>query len=600
MNSAWRLTTAQLDAAALHRGDRRGRVHHHQPEQAEHADGADQQRLGGRSDATAPRPRDEPRCDRASSAAGCASSRCASRPGRRCGRRCAAVDDRSPSSRPTGSTVGVDGRGVRVRCGGSWCSSTLLTQHERRGRGRRSRRRARRRSRTSRTTHIRARAAPRRRRGRSSAAARTAASIEAASAEGRPGNAATTSGPASPIPTTARTRSRRRAERPTGRGPCCDRRRSAPPSRSRRPRPASRAARWPWSRRTSARHRARRPAAPGATGRGSCRSAVRTPARSAPPASAVAAAAEHVRPVVGQGAPQLVDARAARRRRVRAARRRPRGSPAAAPSAPAPSPKRTARGPSGPIGQRSQHDRVLGVGDRHVVGALVGPDPRLRAAGRPPASSCTSRWSSAKFSQVATVGRNRRLCARRNDEASTTNTSVAGSSIAATSGTSVLPTAALRTPDASSIASTSVVTVVLPLVPVIGQHRPVVPGLGQVELAEDGHAGVAGGGEQRGDVRAARASARRHRPSPTSCVELRRGRVAAPSGPRPRSTPRQVAQLLGDRRQADRVAVVGSAPPRGHVRTSARATAVLVTPMPCTRKRRSARSSRLIRALPRG
>ncbi|CAB4564815.1 unannotated protein [freshwater metagenome] len=80
---------------------------------------------------------------------------------------------------------------------------------------------------------------------------------------------------------------------------------------------------------------------------------------------------------------------------------------------------------------------------------------------------CASRWSGAKFSHTATEGRNQRVVAKRNEEASTTKTSISGSEIASTKGVSVLPQAIDRTPEARSIAVTMVVTVVFPSVPVM-------------------------------------------------------------------------------------------------------------------------------------
>src|SRR3546814_20840703 len=61
-----------------------------------------------------------------------------------------------------------------------------------------------------------------------------------------------------------------------------------------------------------------------------------------------------------------------------------------------------------------------------------------------PSDAWLSRWSGARFNHVPTSGAKCFEWSSRNDEAPTTNTSVAGSAMAATSGTSVLPTAADR------------------------------------------------------------------------------------------------------------------------------------------------------------
>ena len=101
------------------------------------------------------------------------------------------------------------------------------------------------------------------------------------------------------------------------------------------------------------------------------------------------------------------------------------------------------------------------------------------------------------MSHAATAGSKRSVWASLNDDASTTKTSGTGSSIAATSGTSTLPATPARTPDASSIAATHDVTVVLPSVPVTARTGRRSQLAGEVELAADGGTVVAGGGEDR-------------------------------------------------------------------------------------------------------
>ena len=204
-----------------------------------------------------------------------------------------------------------------------------------------------------------------------------------------------------------------------------------------------------------------------------------------PPCTTVARGRQRVGEVVRERRGAARRPRRARRRcRARAGRRRARWS-------------RGGVEPEGDLARAAPwrscagHDRVVGVADRDLV-RRSGPSraaPWRRRSRRGVAWLPTgSRWSGARLSQVPTSGANRCEWSSRNDDASTTNTSTAGSSIAATSGTSVLPTATARRPPASSIARASSVTVVLPSVPVTATTRPVVPPGRQVELRQHGHA----------------------------------------------------------------------------------------------------------------
>ena len=245
-----------------------------------------------------------------------------------------------------------------------------------------------------------------------------------------------------------------------------------------------RGARWPSSRRTSA----RRPASPTSSTRwGSPRKARSAVAdaveRRRRRATAVAAAASALAHVVGEGAGQLVDAR-------RATSPVGEHEPVAVDAvvgAGASRPKVTVRAPR--RRELRHHDRVVGVGD----GDAVGPPGRPRCGPWPP------RRPSSECVDVEVVGRevepgaDRRarsaaVWPRRNDDASTTNTSTVGSSIAATSGTSVLPhghRAHARRPRASSVTS-------------VGDRR----------LAVGAGDGDAAGGRP---TRAARSNSRQHR-----------------------------------------------------------------------------------------
>src|SRR4051794_34271962 len=70
------------------------------------------------------------------------------------------------------------------------------------------------------------------------------------------------------------------------------------------------------------------------------------------------------------------------------------------------------------------------------------------------------------FSHVATAGAKVFVNCSWNDDTSATTTST-GCSTASTNGRPMLPAATARFPDSTSIAATNVVTVVLPLVPVM-------------------------------------------------------------------------------------------------------------------------------------
>ena len=199
-----------------------------------------------------------------------------------------------------------------------------------------------------------------------------------------------------------------------------------------------------------------------------------------------------------------------------------------------PSPKvstratRRRRAPS-PPGRRRSRPR----GRRRRPGPTGWPWPPRRPRGRGARRGGPARSSATR----PTVGRNRRSGASRNDDASTTNTSGPGSSIAATSGTSVLPASTATIPEAWSIAVTSVVTVVLPSVPVTARHGPVVPGCREVELAARRDAGRGGERERPGGARARRGSGARarHRRIDGGAAGRRRAPRRAPGRARPRT-----------------------------------------------------------------
>ena len=226
----------------------------------------------------------------------------------------------------------------------------------------------------------------------------------------RPAKTAATSSAASPMATTARSVGAASRQRRTGRGPCCGRRRSAPRGRTRR-RAASGGVRAssPWSRRTSARRRPRatsctrwgRPAKARSSRRATPSSGARRRARW--PRAARALATSWGRAGGSSSTAQqvgAVGADAARRRAhvaVRAGRvDRPKVDGARAGARP----------------QVAGHDRVVDVADGDVVGApgrpRCGPWPPRRRPGR----ACTSRWSGAKLSQVATPGPEARAVAQ--------------------------------------------------------------------------------------------------------------------------------------------------------------------------------------------
>src|SRR5580658_10310598 len=92
---------------------------------------------------------------------------------------------------------------------------------------------------------------------------------------------------------------------------------------------------------------------------------------------------------------------------------------------------------------------------------------------------CQSRWSGAKLSQQLTSGRNLLVYSSWNDDTSATRTPGApGESrlTASSNGYPTLPAATACLPEEPSIAVTSLVTVVLPLVPVIATRPGRSPG----------------------------------------------------------------------------------------------------------------------------
>ena len=146
------------------------------------------------------------------------------------------------------------------------------------------------------------------------------------------------------------------------------------------------------------------------------------------------------------------------------------------------------------------------------------------------------RWSGARFSHTAASARNCSVQASRKLVHSTTKASSSSSpvaSIASTSGTSVLPSAAVRTPAARRIATVSSVVVVLPSVPVtasIGRGAArtlLLPPVGELDLADERHAELERGERPTGASRARRAPARSSRTAPANAGRRRRVRASS-------------------------------------------------------------------------
>ena len=108
-----------------------------------------------------------------------------------------------------------------------------------------------------------------------------------------------------------------------------------------------------------------------------------------------------------------------------------------------------------------------------------------------------SRWSGARFSQVPTSGANRCEWSRRKEEASTTNTSTVGSSMAAMRGTSVLPADCACRPAAASIARVELGDRRLAVGACDRDERPLIPPRREIELGQHRHRSGRRGREQR-------------------------------------------------------------------------------------------------------
>ncbi len=258
-----------------------------------------------------------------------------------------------------------------------------------------------------------------------------------------------------------------------------------------------------------------------------------------------------------------------------AARRRPRvrrpvGGPAAEPEA---SPSAV-----GGLGARRSDHRVVGVGDRERRRRPWSrPDAGLGRVVGARATRCTSRWSRRSSSQVATAGPEAAAVARAG---TTTPRPRTRRGRGRRSPRPAAPRCCRRrrparpTPRASSV--TSVVTVVLPSVPVIAEQRAVVPRRGQVELAEHRHAGRGGRAEHR--VALGQPGRREHRVRRSASSS---SQPSCSSGASTSSTPQLGRASAG--RAAVAIAVVDERPPRRPGDQRRAPPAVPVTPRPTTR-----------------